>query len=350
LGIRVETRLLRRAAGVLAALVLLAACSDDGDESSGDTTTTTVDLAATEPRPSPGCGSAADLAAGEERVTMESGGQERWYIRHVPPAHDGGRPVPLVVDLHGYSEGAEIHVAQTRLGPYGDEEGFLTVSPQGQGEVARWDTEEGSADLAFIGDLLDHVEETACVDEARIFVTGLSHGAMMTSSIACTFADRVAAVAPVAGLRRPEWCDPSAPVPMMAFHGTADPFVAYDGGLGPATADLPAPDGSGRTLGDIGVGPGGDEPSIPDLAAAWAQGNGCEGEPAEEDVAGDVTRITFPCPVSGDVVFFGVQDGGHTWPGSEFSRSIEAITGHTTFSIDANELMWAFFQDHPRPA
>lgn len=348
-----QTRALRRAAGVIVVLVLLAACSDDGDDDGEATTgtdTTVVDLADTPARPSPGCGAAArDLVAGEGRVTLTSGGQERWYVRHVPPAHDGERPVPLVVDIHGYAEGAEVHVAQTRLGPFGDEQGFLTVSPQGQGEVARWDTEEGSSDLAFIGDLLDHVEETACVDEARIFVTGLSNGAMMTSSIACTYADRVAAVAPVAGLRRPGWCDPAAAVPVMAFHGTADPFVAYDGGLGEAAANLPAPDGSGRTLRDLGVRPGGDEPSIPELAAAWADGNGCEGEPAEEEVAGDVTRIAFPCPPAGEVVLFRVQDGGHTWPGSEFSRAIESVTGRTTFSIDANELMWAFFEDHPRP-
>jgi polyhydroxybutyrate depolymerase len=171
---------------------------------------------------------------------------------------------------------------------------------------------------------------------------------MMTSAVACAYADRVAAVAPVAGLRRPDGCEPSAPVPVVTFHGTEDPFVAFDGGLGAAAARLPAPDGSGRTLGDLGVGPGGDEPSIPALAAAWARGNGCEGSPAREQVADDVTRIAFPCPADGDVVLYRVDGGGHTWPGSEFSRGIEAVTGRTTFSIDADDLIWRFFEDHPR--
>ncbi len=339
-----------------ASLVLGAACADDradGDDDlgTGPGTSTAVEPAAVAARPSPGCdGDAGALAVGEQRVTLESGGTERWYIRHVPPAHDGTAPVPLVVDIHGYSEGAEAHVAQTQLGPFGDEHGFLTVTPQGLGAVPFWDTEAGSADLTLIGDLLDHVEETACVDEARVFVAGLSNGAMMTSAVACAYADRVAAVAPVAGLRRPEGCEPSAPMPVVAFHGTEDPFVAFDGGLGPAAARLPAPDGSGRTLGDLGVGPGGGDPSVPALAAAWARGNGCEGPPEREDVADDVTRVAFPCPPEGDVVLYRVDGGGHTWPGSEFSRGIEAVTGHTTFSIDADEVIWAFFEEHPRPA
>jgi polyhydroxybutyrate depolymerase len=339
---------------VLAAtsLALVAACSDDGDdggEGPGLETVTTEAPAEVAARPSPGCGAAAgDLVAGEQRVTLPSGGAERWYLRHVPPAHDGAEPVPLVVDIHGYAEGAEAHVAQTQLGPFGDEHGFLTVTPQGLGDVPRWDTQAGSADLAFIGELLDHVEETACVDESRVFVTGLSNGGMMTSAVACAYAERVAAVAPVAGLRRPDGCEPGAPVPVVTFHGTADPFVAYDGGLGPAAARLPAPDGSGRTLGDLGVEPGGGEPSVPALAAAWAEGNGCEGSPDREAVADDVTRVTFPCPPEGDVVLYRVDGGGHTWPGSEFSRGIGSVTGPTTFSIDANEEMWAFFEDHPR--
>jgi polyhydroxybutyrate depolymerase len=84
------------------------------------------------------------------------------------------------------------------------------------------------------------------------------------------------------------------------------------------------------------------------LAATWARGNGCEGSPEREDVADDVTRVTFPCPHDGQVVLYRVDGGGHTWPGSEFSRAIEVVTGHTTFSIDANEVMWRFFEDHAR--
>jgi polyhydroxybutyrate depolymerase len=208
-----------------------------------------------------------------------------------------------------------------------------------------WDTTLGGPDLAFIGALLDTVETSVCIDEARVFVAGLSNGAMMTSAIACELADRVAAVAPVAGLSAFDGCHPSRPVPIIAFHGTADGFVAYDGGYGASVAQLPAPDGSGRTLGDLGVLAGAGPPSIPANLATWAALDGCtDATPSETAVTGDVALIAYAtCPVE----LYRVAGGGHAWPGSAFSAAVANIVGPTTMSISADELMWAFFQAHP---
>jgi polyhydroxybutyrate depolymerase len=342
----------RRGAGVLllAALVpslLLAACSGgDGerdDRRAGPVATTTT-AAPPEPTaiaavPSPGCG-AATARPGETKVTTTSGGVERWYYLHVPPAHDGTTPVPLVLDLHGYSEGAQVHVALTGLGPYGDEHGFITVTPQGLGQVPRWDVALDSPDLDFVGHLLDEVERAACVDLARVYATGLSNGAFLASSIACRWADRVAAVAPVAGLRAVEGCDPSRPVPVIAFHGTADLYVSYDGGFGPALA---GPDGSGSLAApDLG-------PSIPEMAATWAIRNGCGATPTKATISEDVTLIAFDCPHDAEVQLYRITDGGHTWPGSKLSDQLAAAIGRTTMTIDANALIWSFFVQHPMP-
>ena len=216
-----------------------------------------ADPASVPVRPSAGCGAdpATAVVPGEQRVTITSSGVERWFFERVPPAHDGQQPLPLVLDFHGYSEGAEIHLLMSALGPFGDERGFVTLTPQGTGPVPRWDTTLGSPDLVFVGDLLDHAETTLCIDTNRVFATGLSNGAFMSSAIACAYADRVAAVAPVAGIRDVNGCAQERPVPVVAFHGTADGFVAYDGGLGERALDLPAPDGSGRTLREAGVEP-----------------------------------------------------------------------------------------------
>jgi polyhydroxybutyrate depolymerase len=186
-------------------------------------------------------------------VTLQSGGEERWYFRHVPTGYDASTPTPLIVDLHGYSEGATIHVKMSALGPYGDSHGFVTITPQGTGVVPRWNNMKTSADMQFLRDALDQAEHALCIDTNRVYATGLSNGAMMTSGVACALADRVAAVAPVAGVANVPGCDPARPVPVIAFHGTADPFLSYDGGFGPAVANLPAPDGSGRKFGDLGV-------------------------------------------------------------------------------------------------
>lgn len=352
-----------RVALTLAVAGLLGACSDDGDPAADEppSEVTTADPDDVSAEPSAGCEAPGDVAAeagppGQERVTLPSGGQERWYFRHLPEAHDGTTPVPLVLDFHGYSEGAEIHLQMSQLSAYGDAEGFVTITPHGLGEVPRWDPALGGDDLAFVGDLLDQAEATLCVDTSRVYATGLSNGAFLTSAIACQHADRVAAVAPVAGIREVDGCDPARPVPVVTFHGTEDGFVSFDGGLGEQAADLPAPDGSGRTLGEL-RDEGGDQvagsdlepdgPSVPEITAAWAERNGCEHEPGTDDVADDVAVERYACPAGADAELYRVEGGGHTWPGSEFSAGIESIVGPTTMSISANEVMWAFFRDHP---
>ena len=334
------------ATAVLATLVLVSCSGGDDGSSQADTTTTTADAATVAVKQSAGCDQTAAIATGLERITTTSGGQERWYYRQVPTT--GTQPYPVVLDLHGYAEGAQVHLMMSDLGNFGDQKGFITITPQGQGAVARWDTDLESDDVAFIGDFLDEVEDTLCVDRNRIFVTGLSNGAFMTSALSCAYADRIAAAAPIAGIRGIDDCDPSRPVPVIAFHGTADTFVAYDGGVGESVADLPAPDGSGRTLGEQGVSaaqPTG--PTIEEITAGWAERNGCETTPTETAVAADVTLLTFPCPKGAEAELYRIEGGGHSWPGSEFSKTVVAVVGPTTTSVSANELMWEFFADHP---
>lgn len=344
-----------------AALLLVAACGGDDsaarattDPAPAESTTTTaapVDPADVAAAPSAGCG-ATSVTAGDTQETVASGGDDRAYAQHVPPAHDGTTPVPLVVDYHGYSEGGAIHVVHSALGPYGDEQGFVTITPDSGYPVPRWDVGAGSVDVAMFGDLLDQVEADLCVDTNRVFVAGLSNGAFMTSALACAYSDRIAAASPVAGITDPDGCTFERPVPVVAFHGTDDTFIAFDGGLGSSVADLPQPDGSG-TLGET-TGPEDAAedvgPSIPEVAAAWADRNGCDAEPAEETVADDVTALAFPCPPGAETELYVVDGGGHTWPGSDFDDSIVNIVGRVTHSISANEILWAFFRAHPLPA
>jgi polyhydroxybutyrate depolymerase len=354
------TRPLHRITAALACGLLVGACSsgdDDGDgaeraASPADDAAAPATPADVEPRASAGCG-ASTVAAGEEKLTITSGGVDHWYLRHVPPAHDGSTPLPVVVDLHGYSEGAEVHAMVSGLGPYGDEQGFVTLTPhgQGQGPVPFWDTTPGGPDQVFLEAMLDEVEASLCVDTARIFLTGLSYGAMMTSTLACELSDRFAAAAPVAGVTEVEDCDAGRPLPVVAFHGTDDGFLSYDGGFGPQVASLPSPDGRG-TLGDAADTP--EEPvestgrSVPEVVAEWADRNGCDDTaPEEQAVADDVTVLSFDCPTGAEAELYRVEGGGHSWPGSQLLAGVENIVGHTTMSISANEVMWEFFEQHP---
>jgi polyhydroxybutyrate depolymerase len=297
---------------------------------------------------SAGCQAAA-VAPGAQRIDTTSGGTARWYVRHVPPSYDGKKPTPLVVDLHGYLEGAELHETNSKLGAFGDATGFVTITPQGSGDVVPgWEVERDAPDVRFIGDLFDEAGRTLCIDDRRIFVTGFSGGAFLASTLACVYADRIAAVAPVAALRDPPGCKPARPVPIVTFAGTGDEFVAFTGGLGARGQVTPANDGTGRMLGETSGGAlVTRSPSMTKITAAWAKRNGCAAKPKETSVAADVTLVRYRCPKRADVELYRIDGAGHTWPGSEFSRQIESFVGPTTFSINANEVMWSFFQAHP---
>ena len=282
-------------------------------------------------------------------MALDAHGLAGTYIQHVPPGFSG-RTLPLVVDLHGYSETAAIQTAVSDWASFGDQHGLIAVSPQITRTVPLWDTGLGSTDLAWFGSLLTTVESNECVDLNRIFVDGYSDGAFMASAVACRYAGQVAAVAPVAGIQAVSGCHPVRPVPVIAFHGTADPFVSYDGGLGAKALALPAPNGHG-TLGQSGSAastakatPGS---SIPDQAAKWARRNGCGSTASYTPVATKVTLISYPCPADATVELYRITGGGHAWPGSAFCRSIASVIGYTTFAISADDLMWAFFEAHP---
>jgi polyhydroxybutyrate depolymerase len=300
-------------------------------------------------KPSAGC-KATPLAAGAEDVTTMSGGTPRTYLRTVPPSYDGKTPTALVVDLHGYLEGAHLHETNSQLGAFGTTHGFVTLTPQGSGDVAPgWDVEPGSRDTHYVNDLIDEAERTLCVDEHRVYLAGYSNGAFLASTLVCTDARRIAAIATVSGLMDPPGCKPARPVPIVAFQGTGDEFVAFTGGLGARAKVTSANDGTGRMLGDTSGGQAvARSKSTPEVAAAWAKRNHCTRKATETSVALDVTLIRYRCPNRADVELYRIEGGGHTWPGSEFSRAIESAVGPTTFSINADDVLWRFFQARPQ--
>jgi polyhydroxybutyrate depolymerase len=186
------------------------------------------------------------------------------------------------------------------------------------------------------------------VDTRRIYATGLSMGGFTTSSLGCQLADRIATIAPVAGLADFTWCTPARPMPVIALHGTADPIVAYEGGTGPNARLLPSPDGSGSAdpahrRPNVG-GPG--PHSVPENATAWARRNGCASEPVEQQVTGDVILSAYPCPAGAEVQLWSVIGGGHLWFGTHSEIFPVPLVGADTQSISATTLIWDFFRAH----
>jgi len=320
------------------------ATSEAPDTTGASPSTSPTDPTSAAAKPSAGCSRSRSGAPGERTHAFHAAGSDGRYIEHLPPSYDGSTPLPLVLDLHGYSEPIEFHTQVSSLGALGDTKGFITVTPAITRGIPRWDSALGSDDLVFLGGLLDRIGTRRCVDENRIYATGFSNGAFMTSALACEFADRIAAVAPIAGVQDPEGCDPDRPVPLVAFHGTDDEFVSFEGGLGPAASELPTEGG-----GTIGTAVDAVElPSVPEVITAWADRNGCA-DRSSEAIGDDVRHVVHQCPAGTAVELYRVEGGGHAWPGSEGSEAIESVIGRTTFTIDASEIMWEFFENHSLP-
>ena len=214
-----------------------------------------------------------------------------------------------------------------------DEQRIIVVYPSGVGGkgVRVWRAELGAGlkkDVKFITELIDTLKASYNIDSTRIYANGLSNGGGMSFVLSCTLSDRIAAVGMVGAAQTMpwSWCTDKRPVPMIDFHGTADPDVPYNGG--PSWIS-PRP-----------------FPNVPRWAANWARRNGCGPNPVESTVAADVTRREYTsCADNAAVVLYTVQGGGHTWPGGTPLPSW--FVGRTTHSIDATRLMWAFFREHP---
>jgi len=300
--------------------------------------------------PSPGCHATTTAVSSTAPVPFSAAGDSGSYLVE-GTAHPSTHPLPLVVDLHGYSETAGIQAVITQLGAYGTTNGFVTVTPQVDESVQHWITTPGSADQKFLITLIRHVLATACVDTHRVFVAGYSNGAFMASALACSDAGTIAAVATVAGIETAPGCHPSRRVPVIAFHGTADPFVPYNGGIGPAAKNLPAVSGSGTIGSNLNAkADGGIEQNdlpVPVNLARWAARNGCGKTPTTTVAATGVTLIAYHCPAGASVELYRENGDGHIWPGSAAMRQIASTVGPTTFAISANQLMWRFFRNHP---
>jgi polyhydroxybutyrate depolymerase len=261
--------------------------------------------------------------------SIVSSGQTREYLLYVPRSYDRAKPTPLVISMHGAGGWPVQQMELSEWNRLAESQGFIVVYPSGIGSAGPrvWHVGQGR-DVRFISELIDKLEAAYNIDPARIYANGLSNGGDMAFVLSCTLSDRIAAVGMVAAahLLPWSWCTDRRPVPMIAFHGTADRMAPYNGG-----ASWVAPESF---------------PNIPAWTAKWARRNRCAPDPVESAVAADVIRREYTnCTEGAAVVFYTIRGGGHSWPGG--GPLPEWFVGPTSRSIDATSQMWSFFRAHP---
>jgi polyhydroxybutyrate depolymerase len=280
------------------------------------------------------CGTAAETI---ER-TLRVGARERSYEIDLPARRDSARALPVVIVFHGGGGSADSVRRQTRMSAKGEAEGFIVVYPQGSGGFAgklrTWNAgtccgqamKDRVDEIAFVAALLDDLQATVAIDRARVYATGISNGGMMAYEVACALADRIAAIAVVAGeMTALDRCRPSRPVPVLVIHGSADRNLPIEGGPGAKAIAVH---------------------EVRSLASAvdfWRRHDGCS-ENTQSEVDGAVRRTRYPsCSGGSEVELVTIEGGGHSWPGGDrLARFLDPPSP----SLDATAEVWRFFARH----
>jgi poly(3-hydroxybutyrate) depolymerase len=248
------------------------------------------------PTPSSGCSASEWPASGNHTIDVD--GTPRDYIVKIPDAYAPDTPHRVVFAWHGLGGTAESIASGFRGGYYGLEarSSGTTIFATGQGLEtssggAGWPNTDGR-DIAFVRAMLDWLRTSYCIDEGRIFSTGMSYGGIMSNTIGCQLGDVFRAIAPIAGSGPRSFGGGSCVGQVAAWlaHGNQDTVVSFESGV--ASRDH------------------------------WIMTNGCGSE-------------TMPVAPENCVVYQGCDDG-HPVHWCEFDG------GHTVPAF-ASEAIWNFF-------
>ncbi|MEU1724550.1 PHB depolymerase family esterase [Nonomuraea sp. NPDC005692] len=278
---------------------------------------------------SSGCAATARrLASGPHQLT--TAGLTRRYLLAVP---DGPGPHPVLLNLHGLGSNAAEQAAYSRLPQIGARRGYIVITPQSAPGRLAWTLPHtaGPDDTAYLAALLDEVERHQCAHPGREFAAGLSYGAGLAASLVCALDGRLSGVAAVAGIPIAQPCAHPAPTTIIAFHGTADRLVPYDGGH-------PEPGGELQHLAALIV-----LPPVEQTMNAWAAAQRCSSPATSHPLRRVRLRLWTSCPRGATLGLYTVDGGGHTWPGPIELPGL----GDTARDLDASRLILDTFDRAP---
>lgn len=301
-------------------------------------------------------------AATNEAAGLRHNGRALDFKVHLPPAHRG-RPLPLVVMLHGCTQNPDDFALGTAMNEHADREGFVVLYPA-QSRTANasgcWNwfkhnhQGRGRGEPAMIAALTRRMMDEHLIDPQRVYIAGLSAGGAMAAIVAAAYPDVFAAVGVHSGLAPgaatslaqalsvmkggaggpglaggaqglgaawPSGAGLAMPVPTIVFHGDRDQTVHPSNGERVVASALAA--NAGPQAG-----------SLP--AARIEQGRSGAGKP--------FTR-TLHAGASGEVAVehWLLHGAGHAWSGGRAEGSYTDASGP-----DASREMLRFFFEHPR--
>lgn len=298
---------------VLAAAIVVAACAHSGARTST--------AAAAAPPP-------VACRPGDRSLSFTVDDKRYKALVHVPKAR--GR-LPVVLAFHGARYGADFVSAYYGFRRVSDREGFLVVYPQASHNVFWQLPANQTEDVAAVRALLGRLQALPCVNSRRIYATGASNGGGFTARLGCEMADRLAAIAPVAGGYAPLGpCRPARPLPVFEIHGTRDQVVPYNG----------------RGADQHG--------SVARFLGQWTKLDGCRGPATRRVVAPGVLRLLWTQCAGGSVVeHLRLARTNHGWPGGDTEAAgmhNYPIPSEDPTHVNAAEVVWDFLSRFTLPA
>jgi polyhydroxybutyrate depolymerase len=253
----------------------------------------------------------------------------RYAILDVPTT-PSATPRPVLVSLHPFALGPDTWDAYSGLAAAAVARGYVVVTPLGSDPGPRWAVPGGVAsdadDIGFVSALLDHVEDTLCVNRNREVAAGFSAGAAMAQALSCTLPWRMAAVAGSGGTNLTDPCPQSPGTDVFVLHGTADPIAPITGSNVPTAPPLNLP--------------------VSTVVATDAARAGCAPTPTTTQPYASVSADTYQgCTGGRRVQYWRMLGAGHTWAGSP-NPIIEAVGGPTNLDFSASTAVLDFFDAH----
>jgi len=293
------------------------------------------------------------------------GGIERSYRLHVPPAAAGGKPLPLVLNLHGATQNAQLEEIQSQMDTSSDKDGYLVAYPNGTristvltpdpvAKLAQYGWNAGQCcglpvtkhidDVGFLLDVIKNVAKRTPVDLRRVYMTGISNGGMMAYAMAAEASHHVAAISSVSGQVEIPTIHPTRSVPTMEFHSVNDPIAKFAGvkNRNPRLV-LSVMDGINQWV------------KADDCRTTPHTGKTIVGAPGSISAGETATPITYThCRGGAEVALWRFTGSGHVWPGSVLNTGpkktwILAGVGRGIVLVNANETMWNFFKRYALP-